>query len=153
MSYNCQAVLQPFQPAISIRTRSDVKDLPIVLGQAYGKLAAYLGEMGKQPAGAPFVAYYNLDMENLDIEIGFPVADPIPGRGEIQSANQPETMIATCVYTGPYLEIGPAYEELNAFMKQNGLEPMGVVYEVYLNDPQINAPSELKTQIIFPLKK
>jgi effector-binding domain-containing protein len=152
MSYDCQAVLQPAQPVLTIRTRSDVKDLPSVLGQAYIKLAAHLGQFDAMPAGAPFVAYYNMDMEDLDIEVGFPIAEEIKNEGDIQSSKLPEMKVATCTFTGPYLEIGPAYDELNAFMKENQYMPTGVVYEYYLNDPKETPPAELKTQIVFPLK-
>ena len=42
------------------------------------EIAQYLAEQSEQPAGAPFVAYYNMDMQNLDVEIGFPVTACLP---------------------------------------------------------------------------
>ena len=74
MSYKCELNEQATQPALSIRTRTPVQDIPQVLGKAYGAIAQYLGELGEQPVGPPFAAYYNMDMQNLDIEIGFPAA-------------------------------------------------------------------------------
>jgi effector-binding domain-containing protein len=37
-------------------------------------------------------------------------------------------------------------------MEENGYQPTGVAYEVYLNDPDETPPEELQTQIAFPLK-
>ena len=39
-------------------------------------------EMGKQPAGVPYAAYHNLDMQDMDVEVGFPVSKPLP-EGEV----------------------------------------------------------------------
>ena len=66
-----------------------MQDLPQALGKAYGAIMQYLGELGMPPAGAPFVAYFNMDMQDLDIEIGFPVMQPLPGKGEVQASAIP----------------------------------------------------------------
>jgi hypothetical protein len=49
------------QPVLSIRTRTSVEQLPALIGESYGKLAAYLGRIGHHPSDIPFVAYYNMD--------------------------------------------------------------------------------------------
>ena len=77
MSYHCEVKEQPVQKTLSIRTRAAVQDLPQVFGEGYGAIAQYLGELGEQPIGPPFAAYYNMDMDNLDVEFGFPVARPL----------------------------------------------------------------------------
>ena len=152
MSYNCELIERTAQPVVSIRTRGAVKDLPSILGRSYGALGAYLGRMRQEPAGAPFAAYYNQDMQNLDLEIGFPVAKKVAGQGEIQSGEIPGGRAASCMHTGPYDKIAAAYEALGQWMQARGLQGTGACYEFYLNDPQ-NTPSEkLQTQILFPLK-
>ena len=52
------------KPTLSIRQTTSVKDLPDLIGRNYGKIMAYMGKAGVEPSGAPFVRYYNLDMEN-----------------------------------------------------------------------------------------
>ena len=152
MSYECKVKEQPTQATLAIRTRVSVQDLPQVLGKAYGAIAQYLGELGEQPAGPPFVAYYNMDMQALDVEIGFPVSRGLSGKGDIQAGEIPGGKVVTCLYTGPYSDIGPAYNALSQWMKENGHEATGVAYEMYLNDPGQTPPQELQTQIMFPLK-
>jgi effector-binding domain-containing protein len=152
MSYNCEVKEQLTQATLSIRTRTPVQDLAQILGKAYGAIAQYLGELGEQPAGPPFAAYYNMDMQDLDVEAGFPVSRRLSGKGDIKASEIPGGKVATCLYTGPYSEIEPAYTALSQWITDNGYEATGVVYEMYLNDPTQTPPQELKTQIVFTLR-
>lgn len=152
MPYNCEITDRPAQPILSVRTHTPVQALPQALGKAFDEIGQYLGSLGAMPAGAPFVAYYNMDMQDLDIEIGFPVNSPLPGQGEIQSGAIPAGKFATCLHVGPYPEIGPAYEALTQFIVKGGHEPTGVAYEVYMNDPTITPADALQTQVVFPLR-
>jgi effector-binding domain-containing protein len=153
MTYKCELVDQTPQPTLSIRTTTSIKELPQELGKAYGAIGQYMGELGEQPAGAPYAAYFTFTMESMDIEIGFPVGGSLPGKGEIQSGEIPAGKIAQTMYTGPYNKIEPAYNALTAFVEQQGYEATGVAYEFYLNDPGEVAPEELLTQIVFRLKQ
>jgi effector-binding domain-containing protein len=152
MSYQCEIVDRTAQPVLSVRARGAVKDLPAIMGRSYGTIGAYLGRMGRQPAGAPFVAYHNQDMQNLDLEIGFPVAKGLPGEGEIQPGEIPGGKAASCMHIGPYDKIAAAYEALEQWMQSKGRQGTGVCYEIYLNDPQQTPPGQLQTQILFPIK-
>lgn len=140
------------QTAASIRTRCSAGSLPQVLGEAYDAISKYLTEIGVYPAGAPFVGYFNMDMEDLDIEAGFPVSQPIPGQGSIKSTEIPSGRQATCVYTGPYSQIEPAYNAIMEWMTANGYTWTGVCYEYYLNDPENTPEQELQTQIACYIK-
>jgi effector-binding domain-containing protein len=152
MQYDCKLIEQAEQPALCIRTRTAVENLPAVLGKSYGAIAAYLGELGEQPAGAPFVGYFNMDMQDLDIEIGFPLASKVPGKGEIQSGTIPGGKLATCLHIGPYSAVEPAYTALTQFVAESGYEATGAAYEFYLNDPSKTPQDQLQTQIVFPIK-
>jgi effector-binding domain-containing protein len=152
MSYNCELLERSAQPVLSIRTHVAVQNLPQMLGQSYGAIAQYLGQMGQQPAGAPFVAYYNMDMQNLDVEIGFPVADQLSGKDEILLSEIPGGKLLACLHTGPYEKSTAAYEAMQNWLDANGCEATGVAYEFYLNDPAVTPPDALQTQIMFPLK-
>jgi effector-binding domain-containing protein len=98
------------------------------------------------------VAYYNMDMQNLDIEIGFPVPEKLEGQGAVRASRIPGGRLAACTYTGPYQDMAPAYDALARMVREQGLKATGVAYEIYLNDPQTTPPGELQTRILFPLK-
>jgi effector-binding domain-containing protein len=152
MSYQCQFINLPSRPVLSIRTVTSMPELPQVIGKAYAVISGSLGELREEPAGPPFAAYFNMDMQNLDVEMGFPITKQLPGKGDIQPGEIPGGKVATCVHTGPYSEIAPAYEALTQYVHDNGFETTGVAYEMYLNDPAVTPPPEVKTQIVFPLK-
>ena len=153
MSYECEVINQPSQPALSIRSRTSIAKIPETFDRCFPTLGQYLAELGEQLAGAPFAVYYNMDMEDLDVEIGFPVWKELPGKGEIKSSEIPEGKFASCIHTGPYTELGLAYQALTSWTEQNGYLPTGVAYEFYLNSPQEASPQELQTKILFPLKQ
>jgi len=92
-----------------------------------------------------------MDMQNLDLAIGFPVEKPLAGRGDIQSDVMPAGKYVSCLHKGPYDKTGAAYEALSAFLAENNLQASGLAYEFYLNDPNEVMSEELKTQIVFPL--
>lgn len=152
MEYKFELIEQELQHAVSIRTRSAVGDLPKVIGNAYGVIIKYLSELGKEPSGAPFVAYYNMDMQDLDIEIGFPVCESIAGKNEVEKSEIKGGKYITCMHIGPYNKIEPAYTALINWASENGYILNEMAYEFYLNCPTEVPESELQTRIVFPLK-
>ena len=152
MQYKFEVAEQAAQPVLSIRSRTSVEKLPQKIGEAYGSIMQYLNEIGEQPQEAPFVAYYNMDMEDLDVEMGFPVAKPTTGRGEINLGEIPTGKQVSYLYKGPYKEMEPVYNAMMQWMAENGHTPTGVGYEFYYNSPNEVPESELLTRIVFPLK-
>jgi effector-binding domain-containing protein len=149
--FPCEIKTFPTRSALSIRFRSPVQELSAHFGRVYGAIGAYLAELGAQDQGeAVFAAYHNMDMQNLDIVAGFTISKPLPGKGEIQAAEIPGGPFAICHYTGPYDQVGPAYEELTQYAAQHGYQPGGVAYEWYLNGPDV-PPQDLKTDVAFPV--
>ena len=152
MSNQCDVRELPAQLVLAIRTRTTIQDLPQFLGRAYGAIAEYLAELGQHPAGARYAAYYNMDMQNLDVEGGFPVSVRLPDKGEIKSGEMPGGKVATCFHLGPNSDIGAAWDALAQWVKDNGHDATGVAYEIYWNDPAHTPPQELRTQLVLPVK-
>lgn len=152
MSQPCQVIDRPAQPALAIRTRTSIQKLPQLVGQVFGSIGGYLGRLGEKPAGPPYAAYHNMDMQNLDVEIGFPVARALAGSGEIQPSQLPGGPAVAYLHIGPYDKISQAYEALTQWLQANGRQGTGVAYEVYFNSPAETAPEALQTQVFFPLR-
>jgi effector-binding domain-containing protein len=152
MDYKVELLDRPVQPALIIRKRAPVFRLQKVLGEAFEALEKRLAELGEQAAGAPFVAYHNMNMFSLDMEIGFPVKKKLPGNGAVEAGEFPGGKAASCLFVGPYGKIQPVYKALQSWIKSNRYTATGVAYEVYLNDPGNTPPAELQTQVVFPLK-
>ncbi|TYQ12813.1 UNVERIFIED_CONTAM: effector-binding domain-containing protein [Acetivibrio alkalicellulosi] len=152
MNSNFEIVETPAQPVLAIKTVTSVANLPQEIGKAYMKILERLKELGEEPVEFPYVAYYNMDMENLQVEMGFPVSKIFDGKGEIEATEIPAGKKATCVYKGPYKDSEPVYNSMAKWMGENGHEPTGVVYEVYYNSPNDVPENELLTKIVFLLK-
>lgn len=152
MDYKIELTEEVEQPVLSVRTVTAVGNLPQEMGKAFQAIIGYLQQKGLQPSGPAFTAYYNMDMENLDVEMGFPVVKTIPGQGEIKAGVIPGGKQVSCLYKGPYQECGSAYDAINKWLQEKGQAPTGVVYEFYYNSPQEVPENELLTKIVFPLK-
>ena len=152
MTYQCELIEKEAQPVISIRVHTPVDRLPQVIGEAYDALMRFAAEQGEELTGPPYAAYHNMDMENLDVEMGFPVSRELPGTGQIQSNVIPAGNYAVCLHTGPYREAEQAYAELTEWVIKNNYEPTGIVYEIYLNDPNETPEDQLQEQILYQLK-
>ena len=150
MTYDCEMHERAAQPAMVIRARTPVEGLPAVLGEAFGAIMGHLGRHGQMPVGPPFVGYYNLDMSDLEVEIGFPTAVPVAGEGRLETGEIPAGMMASVLHAGPYDQVGPAYEALTTWVAEQGYRPTGVAYEEYLNDPRENPGEPALTRVMFP---
>ena len=153
MTYQCEIQELPARPTLSIRTRSHLEGLPEVIRKSFAAIGQAIGQKGEFPAGPPFTAYYNMDMQDLDVELGFPVSHSLPGVGDIQAGEIQAGKFAVCIHIGPYNEIESAYRALSAWVEEQGYKASGVAYEFYLNDPAEIPPEALQTQIAFPLEE
>lgn len=149
----CKLLDKKEQKVLSVRTQCDVASLPMKIGEVYKNLAAYLDLLGGQPCGAPFVAYFNMDMSHLDVEIGFPVKEDYPGAQDMKMSSIPAGPYAETIYTGSYETLRNGYDVLMKWMAQNKFKGIGVAYEIYLNDPASTPAEELQTELLFPLAK
>lgn len=118
------------QYVLYIRTRTTMEKLPEVIGKSYMKIMEYLEGQGVQPADVPYTAYHNLDMQDLDVEMGFPVAGALPEIGEVHAREIPAGAFASYMHKGPYSAMEKPYNELFKWMSENGYEQDGPCYGI-----------------------
>ena len=100
----------------------------------------------------PYTAYYNLDMQDLDVEMGFPVSKVLPEGEEIKFREIEAGRVISAMYRGPYSKMEPAYAAILKYIEEKGCQPVGICYEYYYNSPQEVPESELLTEIVMPIK-
>lgn len=89
------------QPYMGIRTQVPHTAFPEIIPQYIDELFAWLGNHGAKPAGPPLMRYHVINMEgNMDVELGIPVAQALPGDGHIASSVLPSGRYASLIYTG-----------------------------------------------------
>jgi len=150
--FNIELNVQNSQPILSIRVNTTIDLLPMIIGENYKKIMDYLNELEEAPSDAPFTAYYNLDSQNLDVEMGFPVSKPFPGKGEIKYSEITAGKKVHAMYKGSYSGMKKAYEGVLNWIDEEDLKPTGVYFEYYYNSPKEVPESELLTKIVIPVQ-
>lgn len=108
---------------------------------------------GQEPAGMPFVRSFSMDVEAMDIEVGWPLAEQFAGDGEVSASTLPGGPAAVASCFGPYEEIGAAYEAIRTWCAKHGRESAGPPWESYFTDPAEEPdPAEWRTDIHFPVE-
>ena len=93
MSYEIKLLELPDQPMLAMRSILPVAKLPEFFGKAYGGVMTHLEELGEYPAGMPFASYFNLDMNAMDVEAGFPVAKELEGITGTNVSQEAEVLV------------------------------------------------------------
>lgn len=142
---------QPEQHVLSLRTTINFNDFPKTAEQTYKKIMEYAALNGILLSSGPFVCYHNADLENLDIEMGFPVARPISGNNDIAGHTIPVQKAVSGIFLGAYEDTDPLMFEIIQWIIEHGYEQQGEIFNYYLNDDS-RVASELLTQIVVPIK-
>ncbi len=142
------------QKALVIKADVPMSAIGEKMGELYGKLFAYAGEKGIEPAGPVFAIYFSWEPEgNVVFEAGLPIASEDEGTDEIVFKEFPVMEAVTTLYTGAYDGLEPVYGNIMKYMEDSKLESTGSSWEVYLTDPsKVKDPSQNKTLIYFPVK-
>jgi len=142
---------QPEQYVLTIRNMINFNDYPIVAGQAYQKIMDYAAKEELLLSGGPFVCYHNVDLEHLDVEMGFPIAKKVIGADDIVGNTIPAQKVVSGIFLGPYGDSDRLMEEMMQWIKEHNLEQKEQIYHYYLNDGD-RPESEFLTRIVIPIK-
>ncbi len=140
------------QPALSIRERVKMQDVPMTMGRIFGEVAGFMQSNGVPMAGPPFAQYHSWTNEETDLECGFPVPVKLDVKGKIRSITLPAVKAAFATHVGPYEKLVDTYTKMEQWIKSKGYQPAGCMWESYLNGPQEVHPEKFLTEIVWPIK-
>jgi AraC family transcriptional regulator len=127
-------------------------DIAKALTEILPSVFRYATERGIAMMGPPITRYTSWGPAMVTIEAGLPVAPGAEGEGDIAVGTLPGGVAAVTVHTGPYDGLADAHAAVERWIDDNGLEPAGGPWEVYLTDPgEVPSPAEWKTEIVWPL--
>jgi AraC family transcriptional regulator len=146
-------MLTPY-PAIAVKDSVTYEELASFMEIYMPQLFMYAIRQGGEIAAPPYSIYYNWDPEGLIlVECGVPLEEAIGGDGTFMPTETPGGKAVKAVHMGPYEELVNTYEALEQYMKVMKYEPLGLAYEVYVNDPSEEPnPAKWETHIYFPIK-
>ena len=136
------------------KENATMAEISVLATEGLQKVFGFLAKQGAQMAGAPYLAYKNgnADFTQFDVELGIPIAEEVPVKGEFFMSKTCDGKAATVMYKGAYKDIEPAYTALMEYMAANSLESTGVYYDYYISNPADTPESELLTEVVFPIK-
>jgi effector-binding domain-containing protein/DNA-binding transcriptional MerR regulator len=143
------------QIAASVRGRAAWSDLGAFVGTAIMEIVRAASDQGVRLAGPAFAMYHSADTteDEVDLEAGMPVAEPIEPTGRAVATTIPGGPAATTVHAGRYEEIGPAYRALGEWVQEHGHETAGPPREVYIVGlDQVRDPGALRTELVWPIR-
>jgi len=128
-------------------------EVPVLMGEVVGFIMA----KGLQMMGPPFGVYFNspneVPVEELMYEVGMPFAGEAEEEGRVKIKVNPEQLVLSTIYKGPYSECGTALGALAQHAYKNGYEIVGPPTETYLSDPNETPEKDLITEVWFPVIK
>lgn len=130
--------------------RLSISELQQKIPPTYASLKAYLGELGEVMVGNPYAAYHRIEEGEFTVEIGFLVAQPLPGKGDIVTGVIPESLVVSCMFLGPYNGMTPVYREMETWINDHNLHICGSAYEYYYNGRNF-PPENYLTKIVMPV--
>jgi effector-binding domain-containing protein len=147
------------QSYMGIRTQTPMKGMFKVIDKLFKEIGLWEKQHGVVRTDAPFLRYHVIDMEGvMDIEVGIPVAAPLPEDDRVKAGTLPAGRYASLVY------VGNGYtgnKTLLEWMRDNGYvsdawdDPAGHAfrsrYERYLTDPKVQ-PLKTKWDVEVAIK-
>ncbi|MBU5361673.1 GyrI-like domain-containing protein [Enterococcus raffinosus] len=122
------------------------------MGEAIGRILKLIEENEAFPSSGPIVCFHNVDLEALDVEIGFATPKPLKAQNELHTLTHPIRTIAVTIDRGPYEQQDPTLEALMKWIPENGYEALGGIYYHYLNDER-QPENEYLTEMYIPIQK
>ncbi|MBV1767109.1 MAG: GyrI-like domain-containing protein [Methanobacterium sp.] len=131
---------------------------------SYKKIPDYIQEVGLwlmeknlTMTGMVYGTYYNSPDEVLEDELEYEIGFSFKGKASSDDKFmikeiKPQNVISA-IHKGPYTEVGPVIHGLADYAIKNSYEIVGPVTEIYLNDPSMEKPEDLLTEVQFPVSK
>jgi effector-binding domain-containing protein len=137
------------QPYIAIRATVTMAEIPVVLPPLIPEVYHWLQEQGVEPTGDVFFRYLSLDNGALQVDVGVPVAAALRGDERVRPGVFPAGRYVATTYTGPYEGLRHAWQVLEAWKVQNGIDGTGPRAEFYVTDPaEETDPQKWVTELV-----
>jgi AraC family transcriptional regulator len=141
--------------ALVMRRRVTRDEIASALAECLPAVFGYAQRNGLAITGPPFARYPEVGMGSLVIEGGVTVAAPpstAPGDG-IEVLAIAAGRAAVAVHRGPYDSLPESYQEIEKWMRDQGLSAAGAPWETYLTDPGEHPdPATWETEIVQPVR-
>ncbi|HJU51829.1 MAG TPA: GyrI-like domain-containing protein [Acidimicrobiia bacterium] len=149
------------QPTLAVRVRKPMAEVNLrqLFDTQIPRLVRFAASQGRSPSGAPYARSYAFGPEMIDMEVGLPISEPVPGLAApddqleaVGAATLPAGKTAKAVHHGPYQTLSKSYEHFHQWIHDQGEDDGEGPWEVYVVDPStVSDSSRLQTELYWPL--
>jgi effector-binding domain-containing protein len=138
---------------VAVAAKSKMSGLSNKIAEMFQSIMNYLPTKNLLMAGPPIVIYHSYSKDETDFEAAVPFSGDLKTDGKFKVISLQEGNAVIADYHGSYWKIGPAYDEIQKWIKANGKIISGSAWEEYITDPSIEKDTtRWLTKIYFPVK-
>jgi len=150
-SYKVNDVDWAEKKTLAVRSTVKFADMSKFFGDNYPKMYEAINKAGDKP-GTPLGVYYKYDENAMEADMA--AAIPYEGKDILMKGYSNVTLPAAKAhsidYYGDYANMGPAYQEMNKYLKDNyNRENPDLVVEEYLSDPMTETDTTKWHTVIY----
>jgi AraC family transcriptional regulator len=146
---------EPAFHALVMRRRITRDEIATALAECLPAVFGFAQVHGLAITGPPFARYPEVGMGSLVIEGGITVAEPPSTTLDdgIEALTVPAGRAVAAIHRGPYDTLPESYQEIEKWMRDQGLSAAGAPWETYLTDPgERPDPATWETEIVQPVR-
>ena len=139
------------RPSVAVRTAVQLQEI----GDKIGELMPVVMAVASESASGPVYARWHgwdLATGDGDMELGIPVAQHVPGSGDVQPTELPAGRAAVYWHVGPYDDLRNSWEVVRDWVSAKGLTSRAAPWEEYCSDCSVTPPEQLRTRIVWPVE-
>lgn len=145
---------QAAEPIVAVSTRTSHPGLQEFFDATYPRLFAHVATFGAAVVGPPGASYGEgdgIDHDDLAVTAWLPVDGALPGDGDIEAGQLPETRLAVALHVGPFGDMTGTYGALGRWVAEHDRVVTGPLQELYLVGPPAADPMTWRTEVGWPV--
>lgn len=135
----------------SRKTINFMEEYGAFFGESLLRIDAHLAACGALTGSPAMACFHNMDLERLDVEVGYHLAREVPDADGIACQSCPACKVVTAIDMGPYEQQDATLMELFGFIEAQKLNMQGPICYCYLNEPD-RPESEYLTQMVISVE-